>query len=96
MHNRFKTLIISVIFVCATQFVSAYDFDVIITTEREQIQCYIKDVNEDEITYYLFDDSGILYHIPRSQVQKMYPRTQDSKHKYEKNTVYGVQIEYFS
>ncbi len=96
MHNRIKTLIISVIFVCAAQFVSAYDFDVIITTEREQIQCYIKDVNEDEITYYLFDDSGILYHIPRSQVQKMYPRTQESKHKYDKNTVYGVQIEYFS
>lgn len=97
MYNRIKTLFISVLFICAAQYVSAYDFDVIVTIARVQIQCYINESSENEITYYLLNDnSGILYHISRSEVQTIYPRTQESKHKYDKNTVYGVQIEYFS
>lgn len=62
----------------AMQCVFAYDFDVIITKSRIQIQCFIVEQNDDTVTYVFLDkDPSLKYTIATSDIEKIYARNVD-------------------
>lgn len=68
-------LILTIFIICSTSQIFAYDFDVIITSSREQIQCIILENNQNGITYMLLgDDTKSTHHIASNDVVKIFPR----------------------
>lgn len=102
MNTWVKNLFLSILFLCCAQFVGAYEFDVIVTTSREQIRCIIVEQGTDELSYVLFHDADkSLHKMPMSEVQKIYMR--DNTHSQEAsvrmhaiNSVNACKIGYFS
>ncbi len=73
-----RKLNLIVLLLLAIQTVMAYEFDVIITKSREQIQCVIVTQNEDAITYKLVDsEDSQIYTISNSEIEKIYFRNVD-------------------
>ena len=95
---KIKYFLFTLLFAACAQMIMAYDFDVIITKSREQIQCIIVEMNEKEIKYYLLGDAQKKqYTISQEDVEKLYPR--DHKGASRKHAIYAntnTSIEYFS
>ncbi len=102
MNKYLKTLISALFFFCCVQQVSAYSFDVIITTSREQIRCIIVEQGENELSYVLYQDADKSVHkMPMNQVQKIYSRDKThseeaSQRMYAINSNSARKIGYFS
>ena len=93
-----RIIIITTIFLCCSQLVRAYEFDVIITSSREQIQCIIVEESENEISYTIYGDkTGAIHYISRNEIQKIFPRERKGAarmHTIQRNS--QTEIEYFS
>jgi len=62
------------LFVLCVFNVKAYDIDVIITKEGQQIQCYIVKQTETEVSYMLSYDDSQVYTLSMDNIRKVYPR----------------------
>ena len=49
-----KRILLSFVLISIIISAKAYEFDVILTTSRQQILCYIIEQNDDEISYVLY------------------------------------------
>ena len=95
--NSIRGLIISCLILCGSLSVSAYDFDVIITNTREQIQCFIMKYEDGVITYVLPDASDIkTYTIHSSEVEKIYPREDKAVTRLRSINSKNIKIDFFS
>lgn len=71
-------LIFNLLLICLVQTVLAYDFDVIVTTSRVQIQCMIVEESQDGISYVLYGDkSNGIHYIARNKVDKIFHRDRE-------------------
>ena len=72
-----KLLLVSLLFVLQSAF--AYQYDVIITKSREQIQCVILSQDENAVTYQTIDSNNAETIImSKSEIEKIYPRSEES------------------
>lgn len=59
--------------------VFAYEFDVILTKERKQLQCFIISETEDQIVYMLNDNDAKQYTMSKSDILKIYYADREQK-----------------
>ena len=75
-----KKLCLALIVSFAIQNCMAIDYDVILTTERHQIQCVIIAQNDSIVVYRLANSSnGELKTLAKEDIAKIYPRTEDPR-----------------
>jgi len=95
--NIFRWLMIACMALCCSLSVMAYELDVIVTNNREQIHCLILKNEDGVITYVLSDDRDAkVYTILSSDVQKIYPREDKAVKRLRSINDKNIQIDYFS
>lgn len=93
-----KFCIVSLLVLFFAQQIKAFEFDVIITNSREQIQCIILEESNGTISYVLYgDQNNSVRKISRADIQKIYPRDKEGAIKMRSMQARSnTKIEYFS